>query len=294
MQSKNTTASLVFTGLIVVFSLIVFLLNTFKYHFPGNYYFPENMLLLVLVLSLLNLGLFLCFGYHSIHTQKGRELTILFAIMSVIALATNAVQFTPFAIIDPQLLAADRAMHVDLLSLMTWTNQYPILKNMLIIIYDSLPFQMAILPLILIVFGRFSRLRNYYFLMLFTTLLGFSFYYFFPSVAPASTIGGSLFARDQFATGLKFHEIHHWISPTTIEGGLIAFPSFHVIWAVLCVYLLKQWFIPFVLLLIINVLLVASCVLLGWHYFVDVLGGLLLLLLGFFCLYKVTPAQSII
>ncbi|HGH3054753.1 TPA: phosphatase PAP2 family protein, partial [Legionella pneumophila] len=74
------------------------------------------------------------------------------------------------------------------------------------------------------------------------------------------------------------------IQPTTIEGGLIALPSFHTIWAILCVYLIKDWFIPCLLLSIINVLLILSCVLLGWHYPIDILAAIILVGLSYYLL----------
>ncbi len=53
-------------------------------------------------------------------------------------------------------------------------------------------------------------------------------------------------------------------------------PSFHTIWALLCVYLLRDWKYPFIVLGLINSLLIIACVLLGWHYLSDVLVGVLL------------------
>ncbi|HAT8115747.1 TPA: PAP2 family protein, partial [Legionella pneumophila] len=162
--------------------------------------------------------------------------------------------------------------------------KYQHFKYLLAVIYDTLPYQMSIIPLCVIVSGRFYILKDYYFLLLCTTLMGFSYYYFFPTTAPASELQSSLFAPEQIATGLKFHQIHNHIQPTTIEGGLIALPSFHTIWAILCVYLIKDWFIPCLLLSIINVLLILSCVLLGWHYPIDILAAIILVGLSYYLL----------
>lgn len=201
--------------------------------------------------------------------------------MALIAFATNAVQFTPFSPIDETIMKFESSIHIDLLGIMTWTAQHPHFKKTLVLIYNTLPYQMSILPLLLLGMGHFTRLKAYYFLLLFSLLLGFLFYYFFPTTAPASQISSDLFATEQIATGAKFSQIHQHISPTTIDGGLIAFPSFHCIWALLCVYLLIPWPVACLILFCLNLLLILSCVLLGWHYPSDILGSLIVLLLSY-------------
>ncbi|HAT4006540.1 TPA: PAP2 family protein [Legionella pneumophila] len=271
-------------GTIVSLSSIALIINYTIYQFPGNNYFPPNTPVMACVILLNYIGMILVFGKNNRVTCSGLELINFFVVMSIIALATNAVQLTPFSPIDKQIIKLEAQWGINMVSILEWTNKYQYFKYLLAIIYDTLPYQMSILPLCVIVSGRFYILKDYYFLLLSTTLLGFTFYYFFPTTAPASEIQNSLFAPEQIATGLKFHQIHHYIQPTTIEGGLIALPSFHAIWAILCVYLIKDWFIPCLLLSIINVLLILSCVLLGWHYPVDILAAIILVGLSYYLL----------
>jgi membrane-associated phospholipid phosphatase len=87
-------------------------------------------------------------------------------------------------------------------------------------------------------------------------------------------MGESLyFDQNQVSTGLKFNQIHHYISPTTREGGLISFPSFHVIIAWFSACLTRCWPKIFIVLLVYNSCLALSCFLLGWHYFIDIIGS---------------------
>ncbi|MFO3112447.1 phosphatase PAP2 family protein [Legionella pneumophila serogroup 1] len=271
-------------GTIVSLSLIALIINYTIYQFPGNNYFPPNTPVIACIILLNYIGMILVFGKNNRVTRSGLELINFFVVMSIIALATNAVQLTPFSPIDKQIIKLEAQWGINMVSILEWTNKYQYFKYLLAIIYDTLPYQMSILPLCVIVSGRFYILKDYYFLLLFTTLLGFTFYYFFPTTAPASEIQNSLFTPEQIATGLKFHQIHHYIQPTTIEGGLIALPSFHTIWAILCIYLIKDWFIPCLLLSIINVLLILSCVLLGWHYPIDILAAIILVGLSYYLL----------
>lgn len=256
-------------------------INELIYQYPGNNYFPENIALIPITLFLIKLGLWLSVEKNSIYHQASNELIFFMVVMSVIAFASNAIQLTPFPPIDSKIIFLESMLDVHLTTLMEWTNSLPAFKRVLIYVYDSLPYQMSLLPLTLIVAGRFTTLKEYYFLILVTALLGFTLYYFFPTIAPASSIQSPLFSQGQFATGIKFNEIHHHQYPSTIDGGLIAFPSFHVIWALLCLYLVKDWPILLTILSINNSLLIASCVLLGWHYPTDVIASLIVVFLSY-------------
>lgn len=273
-------------ALIIISSLLELLANFFIYQFPANNYFPDGTLGLALILILFYLGLVLLVGKNNKITQISRELICLYLVMSLVALASNAVQLTPFPTIDSKIMAFEAIFNIHIDSLLEWTNTHSNVDNLLRILYDSLSYQMFYIPFLIILMGKFKLLREYYFLLLLTTLIGFNFYYFFPTTAPASMIYSPYFNSYQIATGLKFEEIHRHIPPSTIEGGLIAFPSFHCIWALLCVYLLKEWKIACTFLFLMNMILISSCVLLGWHYPSDIIAGVLLFVFSYYALKR--------
>ena len=217
--------------------------------------------------------------------------------MSLIALATNAAQYTPFPAIDKRILAFEASLHINLSAIISWTNNKPNFKEALGFIYDTLPYQMCYLPLVVIATKRWQYIREYYFLILLSVIIGFSFYYFFPTTAPASIIKSDYFNEEQRATGLKFTQIHYHIQPPTLDGGMSALPSFHMIWAWFCLYMLREWPIAFLIMLPINMLLVASCVLLGWHYPTDLVGGIVVIFMShglcYFCSKKNTHPQKV-
>ncbi len=284
MHSKTNTWILIISGLIIFLSLIAQLVNFFIYKYPGNNYFPPNILHIAFSLILVYAGLILQVGKNTRLSKRGLELIYFFLVMCLVALATNAVQLTPFPPIDEQIVALENKLDIDMIAILKWTQEHPRLHLLLGFIYDSLTYQMCFIPLFVIAMGRFKIIKEYYFLLLFTTLIGFCFYYFYPTTAPASVISSPFFTPYQIATGLKFNEIHNYLIPSTLEGGLIALPSFHCIWALLCVYLLKEWPIPCLLLFLANIILIASCILLGWHYPIDVITGLILVLMSYWFL----------
>lgn len=249
-------------------------------HYPGNNHCPPAVGVCFIIILLIYAGSWLQFGLKSAWTKRIQTFIFFFLVITVLLIATNAIQFTPFKPIDPALMAINDALGINLLDIIHWTNTHPCIKSMLEATYKSLTYQVAYLPVVLIALGRLEVVREYLFLMLVTAIMGYCFYYFFPTTAPASMLNSSLFNEMQHATGLKFYQIHHYIKPTTFEGGMIALPSFHVIWAWLCVYLIRAWPIACTLLAIINTIMVLSCVLLGWHYPIDLLGSVIILLLG--------------
>lgn len=279
MHPISRNCSLISGILIVLFSITILLINYNFFHFKGNNYLPEGVYPAGISLALTLVGVRLFLNKDHYISQLTQAILSLFLVMCVIALLTNAVQFTPFAPIDKYLIDIDHLFGIDVPTIVAWTLKYPWVQYALVQIYDSLPFQMAILPILVAISGHFHILRTYFCLMLLSALIGFVFYYFFPTTAPASNFISSDFSVLQHATGLKFSEIHKHLQPSTIEGGMIALPSFHTIWAWFCVYLVRHWFWVFAVILPVNLLLILSCVLLGWHYMIDIAGALIVILL---------------
>lgn len=269
--------SLILAFIISLLSFIAIRVNSFIYKFPGNNYFPPGITVMGAILFISLMGVYLVFDKDSPFFKVIREFIYFFLVITVIAYATNAVQLTPFSPIDRQLIAIDSIFYINLQKIIAWTESIPWLKKILGLSYDSLPYQMCYLPLIIIAARKFNAIREYYALLLLTTLIGFSFYYFFPTMGPSSFIQSPYFIKEQYATGLKFRELHQHLHPSTLDGGLIAMPSFHAIWAWLCLHLIRCWPIVYAVLLPINILLVISCVLLGWHYCIDLVGSLIVI-----------------
>ena len=67
---------------------------------------------------------------------------------------------------------------------------------------------------------------------------------------------------------------------TNQGAGIVAFPSFHVFWSLLCAYSLWGFKRVRPLTALIATLIIISTLTTGWHYFTDVIGGILLALLS--------------
>lgn len=273
--------TLIVAFILLVFSGIAILINYSFTQYPGNNYLFTDLPIAGMTVVLSLAGLYLLFGKESPYVQMSLQLFYFFLVVAVITFATTAIQFTPFQPIDQQLLALDQALAINLEKIVAYSSKISGLRKILIFSYNSLNNQITYIPIILILARKFTHLKDFYALTLLSALIGFSLYYFFPTMGPASNfINSSFFSQEQFATGIKFTEIHHHIPPSTNEGGLIAMPSFHVIWAWLITYLVRCWPIAFFCLLPLNLLLTLSCVMLGWHYLVDLIASLIVLFIS--------------
>lgn len=258
---------------------VMFAVNKYEYHYPGLFYFQPTLFALSLVLLLIRMGLKQLFTSceHTFIWKIARDFNIYIALIVLLLFATSAVQYTPFSPIDKKILNLEHYLHLDLQATVAWTNSNEIVKKIAHIIYHSLGYQLITIPIVVMLAKRYDVTYKFYFLILTSWLMGTMIYYFFPTTGPASVIDSPFFAEDQRATGLKFWQLHHYIQPLSAAGGMIAMPSFHVIWGWLCIYLLKPWPIAFYSVLLINSLMIASCVLLGWHYFLDVIASIIIL-----------------
>lgn len=285
---------LALTLTILCLSTLIIIINSLTFQYIGNNYFPNNTLLFGIFCFLFLTGAHFLKPSENNFTQFALELLMFFLTMTAITYATNAVQLTPFPLIDTYLISYESSLGISLTSIMAWGNQYPLLTDILTITYASLPMQMAFIPLLIMLTIFFQSknpityLRRYYCLMLVTTIIGFTIYYFFPTAAPAAFLKSPYFNMEEYATGLKLWQIRHHIQPSTLNGGLIAFPSHHTIWAILCLYLVYPYKWAFFILLLNNALLIISCVLLGWHYPVDIIAALLIVWIAF----KIIPGTS--
>ena len=253
-----------------------FFSNHLYYHYLGNNYIDFD------TYSLLCYGVFGCFMIRLIpqlHRMQSSviDFTLVIFTVFIIQLATNAVQFTPFPTIDVWLAAHEE---FNLPRAMVWTRSHARLEQSLSLIYNSLYQAMMFIPLFLIFKKQRAAIHDYCRYMIFTVAIGFTIYYFFPSCGPAHIYPDSLFYTVQVENHLKFWQIHHGQIPSTINGGLIAFPSFHVLWAWGCVRSLYPFKRLYIIAILWFMLLCISCFNLGWHFSVDILGSLVVILLA--------------
>jgi hypothetical protein len=267
-------------GLFSVLCLIALFRNSLFDHYIVSSVLPfDQILYFEVTLWLVSCGLHLQFNPVNQASRFLNELLIGLLVFTLVLSGVNAIQFTPYAPIDKTMVLWDRFLHVNVLVWVSWLHTWPKLKSGLTLVYQSLTLALFSVPLLLIFTRRYAILHEFYRLLLISATLGYLVYYFFPTNGPASVFGGTYFTSDQYAVAVRFNEIHHHLVPSAVVAGIIAFPSFHVIWGWFVVYSVRCWKTLFIVLSCWNAVLVVSCVLVGGHYVVDVIGSVGVILL---------------
>mgnify|MGYP003956335593 CR=1 FL=1 len=225
---------------------------------------------------------------------------LLFFMAGVISYGCGAISSTPFPLIDHSLLHFDKLIHFNTLTAITWTHEHQHIHRVLRFAYDMWAFETVGIPILCAVIGDRDLLVRYINAILIANIIGSLIYYFFPSCGPASILHSSYFPHEELIVYPAYVMIHKALPLHDMLVPLIAFPSFHVIHAVIFCCALKkywpinkpEWRIPLIALFIINCLLIISTFMLGHHYIADVFGGFVVAILAWACVGWLCPTKN--
>lgn len=279
---------------ICILTLTIFLLNYFTADYPTNTYPMTTFTPLYVVF-------FLICAFYGMYAKESspRGATFLWGFgfycitVTLSLFLATTIEATPFALIDHTLYQLDLLLGINTTTLVTWIHAHPTLHHTLTNFYLSLDLQLIVIPFFLMIFNQKKRLGIFFISQFISCIIGSLIYFFFPTVGPSGVIHSRFLPLDQMNLPIRFYEIHHYFMITNTTGGLIAFPSFHVIWATLLTYTARGKKYILYPLILINTILVASTVLLGWHYFTDVVAGFIIVFFSLFIAEKCYAQQSI-
>lgn len=207
-------------------------------------------------------------------------------LMVVVGLTAVQLQFPVTAhspmLVDDLLLRADRAFGFDWLSFSLMFQSPPVWK-FLDFSYACFRAEAALVMIYLCT--RVSTLEAWKFLtaFVFALLVSVLSLYLFPATGehvlcglkpPELPVSGALCDYGGLIEGVRDGSIRTIRSGAWV--GLVSFPSFHVAAAVLMQWHLRKSWLLFWPALAINVGMSIAAIVVGSHYFVDILGGLLL------------------
>ena len=174
----------------------------------------------------------------------------------------------------------DQALGVNVPSIMGWANSHW-LGRVIDRSYGLLLPLLVIAALVPGLTGKMKYAREFLLANLVAFAIGISAFALLPAVGPwyyYHTLPNSLQAVCQ--SGLLSLRLPGPFVPLSQGAGFICFPSFHVIWAILCAAALwgfRSLHIPIALL---SGAIVVSTMTTGWHYFSDVLAGVVISVLA--------------
>lgn len=194
--------------------------------------------------------------------------TAVFGVMSYLSLAS-----AHGALVDAQLLAADRALGFDWLALYQWIVARPVLSGLLLTLYVSAVVQALVAGIVL---GwrhqrrELSELFRVIILSSFITCMGAML---FPSLGPFK-----LFAIQE--RGFFLADMEHLLTHRDLTfalsklTGVINFPSFHAVLALTYGYGFYRGGAFGRAMTVLNIMMLLSIPFMGGHYLVDVLAGM--------------------
>jgi membrane-associated phospholipid phosphatase len=202
-------------------------------------------------------------------------------------LLSYAAAALPFPFQDTNLLAIDNALGIDRHAYIDFFSRRPWLYNAVTLAYFTLMPQFVFVPLVLFFKNQPQRLQQFAFAAGVSLLVTVAISVFTPSITTIYLdLGLPLHAeipRPLYTPVPTLQALRsgapYWIDLGALEG-LISFPSFHTVGALLFIWAL--WTVPYVrwIALAINAGLIAATPFIGAHYFIDLAGGAIVALLA--------------
>jgi membrane-associated phospholipid phosphatase len=186
-----------------------------------------------------------------------------------------AMAMTPFPLADTTLAQADAVFGFDWRAWFFWIHGHTVLHDVLALAYQSIPLQLLVL-IVYFAFREADRLDELTLGAIITIVLTMPGMIFLPAVGAWSEHAiGTTEPWKHDILALRAHQL------LIVEKtqGIISFPSFHAASAILLVNMARRcsFFMP---VLLLNMLMIASVLSEGAHYFVDMLGGVVVALVA--------------
>lgn len=181
---------------------------------------------------------------------------------------------SPYPLVDGALARIDASMHFHTVTIVHLVSHLPRLRLALAIAYALLPPLILASLLVPTLCGRVLDSRRYVLAVILAAVMTAALFALWPAAGPW-TVEGFAPTKDQAVVVDSLSLLKSGKPlPAEVRAGVVAFPSFHVVLAVLSV--VSLWKVRWARWLVFTVGLLAcvSTVTTGWHYLIDVIGGL--------------------
>lgn len=260
-------------GVVLLIAIVMGIINASSFHFTVIQY-PDIFITAVPGLAITWVLGLLCYQRYPRLGLFISSFSQCFLYVIVVGYALAITLTTPFPIIDKNLLHFDAFFKFSTLGLMNWTYQHSWLTSWLNFCYDTWFFQLLLTPLLLALFKDRVETDRYMIATFVSFIIGMLIYYFFPTIAPSGVLQSPHFTEVQYDLVQRFREVHQSLPVSDYTGGgMIAFPSFHVINSLIVLYAWRRYAWIFLPLLIVNIFSIFATMGLGFHYLADVFSG---------------------
>ncbi len=267
-----------FMGILLVMSVVGFLLNAIVFKFTSTISSLQMLFLIPLWMVWWLIG--------HIHRPNWPRFGLLAATFANIGICTiiflinwSAVLSTPFVIIDYHLVQWDHWLGFDVTAFMAWVHQFPGLSKVFWFSYNTWEYQVLLTPLLLALLKKSKEVNRYFIASAICLIICNLIYYFFPTIAPAGVLHSPYFISQEYNLVTRFYEVHQHLPISNFDGGMVSFPSGHVIYALLVLAAWRKIKVVFYPLLVLNFFLIIATMAIGAHYLVDVIASFIIVTL---------------
>jgi len=235
----------------------------------------------------------LCYGHHYrlVRIIDTCELAIWSRVlMSVFALLFQIAGRSPYPFADRQLNTIDARMHVQTASIVHMVARLPPLVTVLDTAYTILPVLILCAILVPPFFGDAVASRRFVTGTVLASLIGVVLFGFLPVAGPWIT--QPLLPTPKQAAVTAYFVLLKSPGPVRLNyllGGIVSFPSFHVVYAILSAAALGSIRMLRIPVWILATLICISTITTGWHYGIDVLAGFILSIIVIWLARQIEP-----
>lgn len=224
------------------------------------------------------------FGYYYHRRHEESFVACLNALLHV-TLYTAAYSVLMYAaatlnrpLVDDWLMGSDALVRVHVPDIMAWADAHPRCEALLQVAYNSLLWQTPLVIVVLGFTGDRKSLEQFVLQFMLGTWICAVVFCLWPAAGPFT---GYAFAPNETQARYlqHLHELRDGVrTVVTWRGaeGLITFPSFHTTWALLLAWSVRRHPVVLVVSAVLNGAVIAATMTTGWHYFTDVIGGVVL------------------
>jgi len=198
---------------------------------------------------------------------------ILFAFNFVAEILCYLAYTTNFPLADSFLASLDESLGFHAPDYVNWFRDHPIMFKISYFIYNTFTYQFLIIFFYLGLRKDLYDLEQLVMLNIFALLLTILIGGFFPAASAPFWYNYAPEPVEARAIAHMF-ELRNLIVDTRVVDGIITFPSYHTTMAVVYAFVLrnqkKYVFIP---VLILNILMIFTCIINGGHYLIDLIAS---------------------
>lgn len=194
---------------------------------------------------------------------------------------------------DSTFVLVDQQSGVCVPTLVAWASHHWI-GHLINQTYGALGWMLASAVLVPILIGKIKDARQFLVANVVAFFIGLPLFAFFPAVGPwygfhfIPDAGQALCQSAYLAMrGTRPYAYHG-------AAGVVCFPSFHVIWAILCAQALWGFRPLRIPIAFFSGLVVLSTLTTGWHYFCDVLAGIAIAAISITISRQLVPESALI